>query len=165
MKCEKCHEKEATVFITQNINGEILEMNLCESCAAEQDQHLLDEEFSFKHFLTGFIDGRENGQVEQTFRCPNCGMSLMDFKRHSKVGCAQCYSEFSNHLLPVIRRLHGTAKHTGKHPARVGALVNTKKQLEDFESRLKVALMKEDYEEAARFRDKIRDLKDREDML
>jgi len=48
MKCEKCHNKEATVFIKQTINGESLEMNLCETCAAEQEQPLIDDTCSFQ---------------------------------------------------------------------------------------------------------------------
>lgn len=162
MKCEKCHVNEATVFMTQKINGESLEMNLCESCAAEQEGPMLDEAFSFQQFLSGFMDSPQ-AKVEAKV-CPHCGMSLKDFKQSSKVGCAQCYATFAQDMHPIVRRLHGTAKHNGKVPGRIGAGAMHQKRLEDYESRLKIALMKEDYESAAYFRDKIRDLKGRDDL-
>lgn len=164
MKCEKCHEREATVFITQNINGEVLEMNLCEICAGELEQPILDDSFPFQQFLTGFIGNVKAGESTDVVTCANCGMSLQEFKRHSKVGCAQCYMTFNADLMPIIKRLHGTVHHSGKVPGRISSLMKNKKTLDYYESQLKVALMKEDYEEAARFRDLIRELKRGDDL-
>lgn len=157
MKCEKCHMNEAIVFIKQTINGESLEMNLCESCAAEQEQPLSDDTFSFQQFLGGFMDSEQN--QTQTETCPTCGMSLQDFKRSSKLGCAECYRKFADDIRPIARRLHGTARHNGKVPGRIGQEVQHKKLLGQYESQLKIALMKEDYEGAALYRDKIKELK------
>ena len=159
MKCEKCHERDATVFISQNINGEVIEMNLCEVCASDIEQPFLDESLSFQQFLTGFIGNDRSGSTEEVTVCPSCGMSLNEFKRHSKVGCAQCYDTFTLELLPAVKRLPGTVHHNGKVPGRIGAEVKSKKTLELYESQLKVALMKEDDEEAARIRDLIREMK------
>ncbi len=159
MKCEKCHERDATVFITQNLNGEVMEMNLCEVCASEMDEPILDEGLSFQQFLTGLIRSGQKDTNEDVMLCPNCGMSLEEFKRHSKVGCAQCYPTFKEDLRPVVKRLHGSVHHTGKVPGRIGEVVKHKQTLENYERQLRVALMKEDYEEAAKYRDLIRDLK------
>lgn len=164
MKCEKCHEKEATVFISQNINGETTEMNLCETCAAEYDRPALDESISFQQFLSGFMESDKSNVSTGVDICPSCGMSLLDFRRNSKVGCAQCYKTYRDHLMPVVKRLHGTTKHTGKVPGKIDEEVKSQKTLEHYEGQLKVALMKEDYEQAAYFRDKIRSLK-RGDLL
>ncbi len=38
MICQKCHEREATVFISQTINQETTQTHLCAQCAAEQGQ-------------------------------------------------------------------------------------------------------------------------------
>ncbi len=35
MICESCHKVNATVFITQIVNGKKVEMHLCSSCARE----------------------------------------------------------------------------------------------------------------------------------
>lgn len=164
MKCEKCHINEATVFITQSMNGEVVEMNLCETCAEAYEQPMVDEALSFQQFLSGFVETNKNATDTSTLACPGCGMSLQDFKRHSKVGCVQCYSTFKDHLYPVVKRLHGTVHHTGKIPGRIGQEVQFKKKLEQYESQLKISLMKEDYEKAAIYRDKIRDIKRGDDL-
>lgn len=163
MKCENCHINEATVFMTQNINGQVVEMNLCETCA-EIYEPVIDEALSFQQFLSGFMETGESSKAISVVVCPGCGISLKDFKRHSKVGCAQCYTTFEEHLIPVAKRLHGSAHHTGKVPSRIGHDVQSKKQLERYESQLKISLMKEDYEKAAMYRDKIRDIKRGEDL-
>lgn len=159
MKCEKCHKNEATVFITQSRDGEVIEMNLCEKCAEAYEQPMMDEALSFQQFLSGFVETGKNTADTSTLVCSSCGMSLQDFKRHSKVGCTECYGTFRDHLYPVVKRLHGTVHHTGKVPGRIGHEVQYKKQLDQYESQLKISLMKEDYEKAAIYRDKIRDLK------
>ena len=35
MQCESCHGKEATVHLTQVIDGEVKKVHLCEGCAKE----------------------------------------------------------------------------------------------------------------------------------
>ncbi len=164
MKCENCHINEATVFMTQNINGEVIEMNLCETCAEIHEQPVMDEALSFEQFLSGFMETGKGSPSTSVVACPGCGMSLKDFKGHSKVGCAQCYSTFEDYLYPVVKRIHGTVHHTGKVPGRIGHEVQSKKLLEQYESQLKISLMKEDYEKAAMYRDKIRDIKRGEDL-
>lgn len=164
MKCDKCHINEATVFITQTVNGETLEKNLCESCAEEENQQMFEDGLSFQQFLTGFIDGKSNNDKDEVVVCPGCGMTLMDFKRYSKVGCAQCYITFYSHLQPIIKKLHGTAQHTGKFPRRIGAKYQVQKKMTNLESQLKVALLSEDYEKAVLLRDEIRDLKKEENL-
>ena len=42
MICEKCKRREATVFLTQVINGEVINFALCESCAAPILNHMPD---------------------------------------------------------------------------------------------------------------------------
>lgn len=147
------------MFITQYINGDPIEMNLCDTCATEMEQPMLDEGLSFQQFLTGLMHSSKNNQQQDIHVCKTCGMSLQEFKRNSKVGCADCYKNFAEDLLPVVKRLHGTAKHNGKVPGRINAESKSQKALEHLEGQLKIALMQEDYEQAAILRDRIRDLK------
>ena len=37
MYCEECKNKLATVHFTQNIQGKISELHLCEDCAAKKE--------------------------------------------------------------------------------------------------------------------------------
>jgi len=105
------------------------------------------------------MDSGQDQNQTQARTCTSCGMSLEYFKRTSKLGCAQCYAAFADDIRPIARRLHGTSRHNGKVPGRIGQEVQHKKLLEQYEGQLKIALMKEDYESAALYRDKIKDLK------
>ena len=164
MKCEKCHINEATVFITQKINGETVEMNLCDTCAVALEQPIIEDGLSFEQFLTGLMVNNKSNQQHDVHVCNTCGMSLQEFKRNSKVGCADCYKNFGEELLPIVKRLHGTVEHNGKVPGRINAETQSQKNIELLEGQLKVALMQEAYEQAASLRDRIRDLKRGEDL-
>ena len=80
------------------------------------------------------------------------------------MGCGQCYSAFEDSLVPLIKRIHGSAGHFGKAPLKVSkpTKVTVKKKkvdrLEELKSRLQQAIKLEEFEEAARLRDKIREL-------
>lgn len=160
MKCEKCHNHEATVYITQYVNGEAMEMHLCENCAAETSHNIVEEGLSFQQFLSGLIENNKNiARQANAPTCPSCGMSLIEFKKHSKVGCADCYRAFGNDLKPIIKRLHGTTRHTGKQPGRISESLTIRHQLEAMQEQLNQALVEENYEEAARLRDAIKAFK------
>ncbi len=83
----------------------------------------------------------------------------MNFEKKGKFGCSACYLTFGNLLSPVIKRVHGSNVHTGKIPNRTGEQLLTKKQIRELESKLKQAVTKEEYEDAAKYRDAIRALK------
>lgn len=160
MKCEKCHTNEATVFLTQSHNGETLEMHLCDSCAKENENIFLDDGISFQQFLSGLLDNSKGTpQKSQGFTCKSCGMSIDDFKRNSLVGCAECYTSFEQYLKPIVKRLQSNMVHTGKRPTHVDESIKLKEKIIRLESELKLALMEENYEQAAVLRDKIRSLR------
>jgi protein-arginine kinase activator protein McsA len=61
-------------------------------------------------------------------------------------------------LRPLIARIHGHARHTGKVPVRAGKAVRFRKELESLREELRTMIEAEEYEKAALVRDKIRDL-------
>lgn len=165
MKCEKCHQNEATVFLTQTHNGETVEVHLCDACAKENEQAIFDDGISFQQFLSGLLENNKSPQVKtHTFTCKSCGMSIADFKKNSLVGCADCYRTFLPYLRPIIKRLQSNVIHTGKRPCRQDESLKYKQRIEQFESELKIALMQENYEQAAILRDQIRDFRKEETL-
>jgi len=74
------------------------------------------------------------------------------------LGCSECYSQFLPMLRPLIARIHGHARHTGKVPARAGKAVRFRKELASLREELRTMIEAEEYEKAALVRDKIRDL-------
>ncbi|NDL67308.1 UvrB/UvrC motif-containing protein [Anaerotalea alkaliphila] len=168
MMCEICHKEPATVFLTQIVNGQKIELHLCEKCAKEQQGALFNNNPSFQKFLSGLLDTAAAQSTThlhtEEMSCPQCGMTLEEFKKTSKVGCAKCYEVFSEEFSPILKRLHGNVVHGGKRPEKLDAELRLLNRIGELESELKIALMQEAYEEAAKLRDQIKELKKGADL-
>ena len=91
--------------------------------------------------------------------CPRCGTSIEDILNSTKLGCPYCYDHYSNELRAVLSHSHdGAVKHVGKIPKNWKPL---EESLEQLEVKMQKAIDKEDYEEAARLRDKIKGIKEK----
>ncbi|MCT4598923.1 MAG: UvrB/UvrC motif-containing protein [Vallitalea sp.] len=166
MVCERCHKEHATVYLNKIIDGKKQEIHLCGKCAMEVKGLYLEENISFQSFLTGLL-GINNKKVssgniynkDDILKCEKCNMTYSEFQKTGKFGCSNCYDAFSKLLSPVIRRVHGSNIHTGKIPNRSGEKIKIEKQIEELQNKLQKAVANEEYEEAAKFRDAIRELK------
>jgi protein arginine kinase activator len=84
--------------------------------------------------------------------CPDCGIKFMEFRAGGRLGCPQDYWVFSKGLLSLLQRYHGTTRHVGKTARRrEGAMERLR-----LRTRLREAIAREEYEEAARLRDLLR---------
>lgn len=168
MECQECHERQATLHFTQVINGNKMEIHVCEVCAKEKGYMTYPEEgYALQNLLSGLFNfdtvamENQKGTSNQTkeLQCPQCEMTFSEFKRVGKFGCAECYNTFSERLDPIFRRVHsGNTKHHGKIPARKGGDLHTKKQVESYKAELQQLIEDEAFEEAATVRDKIKEL-------
>ncbi|MFA5881294.1 MAG: UvrB/UvrC motif-containing protein, partial [Eubacteriales bacterium] len=77
------------------------------------------------------------------------------------LGCPTCYDVFENKLDPVLRRIHGNPRHTGKIPKRTGGTIELRREIEELKRELQAAITSEEYEKAAEVRDKIRGLENK----
>ena len=69
-----------------------------------------------------------------------------------------CYETFENELRPTLRSIHGTQTHTGRAPHGISGKNEKKRKLESLRTSLENAIAHEEFEEAARLRDEIREL-------
>lgn len=169
MSCEECHDNLATLHFTQIINGEKMEVNVCEECAKNKGyMSYPGEGYSLHDLLTGLfsldanqLKVKENDPFKQQkeIQCPKCKLTFNDFQRIGKFGCAQCYSAFSTRLDSIFRRVHsGNTKHIGKIPKRKGGSLHIKKEIEQYRKQLQVHIEREEFEKAAEIRDIIKKL-------
>jgi protein arginine kinase activator len=170
MECQECQKRPATVHFTQVINGNKTESHLCEQCAKENGYMEYDQQnFSFHHLLSGLfnfdsghtLSGNQSSNYngKDTLTCDVCGLSYQEFKHLGKFGCGNCYKTFNDHLNPIFRRVHsGNTKHDGKIPKRAGGNLHLKKNIDQYRENLQKLIEKEEFEEAAKIRDQIRDL-------
>lgn len=165
MQCDICGKVEATVHLTEIVDNKISKLHLCEECARRKGAEM-EEHFGLTDLLAGLADfgTKASPQKEKALKCPKCSMTYEDFKKAGRLGCSECYTSFEESLVPLIKRIHGSAEHIGKSPARVFEKAQPKKaagkvdKREELKSRLQRAIKMEEFEEAARLRDKIREL-------
>lgn len=173
MKCENCGRNQANVKYTQIINGEKKQMFLCEECSQKLGigNMQINMPIDFSSFLGDFFDEMEGATFIPTLSSPNelkcreCGLSFDEFMHTGKFGCSNCYEEFETRIDPIIKNIQGSNRHIG----RIGKItkedeginkevIQENNELDDLKEKLKLAIQEERYEDAAKFRDEIKEI-------
>ena len=160
MQCQICKKNEATIHLTEITGGVRTEMHICEHCAMEQGI-AVKSHMPINELLSGLLasapaDEELFGLSDEKASCEYCGFTLEQFRKEAVLGCPHDYEIFEKSLLPLIAKAHnGRTTHCGKVPS--GAPKDAKKQAEllNLRQRLEAAVQAEDYELAAKLRDKI----------
>ena len=158
MLCDICGKNPATVHLTEIIDGNITEIHLCESCAKKKSGDF-QKTFSVSDFLSGLagIDSLSPA-VSSKAVCSNCGLTYKEFTEKGKFGCFQCYSDFKDKILPLLRKIHGSITYKGKLPKMKKKFdIPVSDKLDLLRKQLERAIKIEEYEEAARIRDQIKE--------
>jgi protein arginine kinase activator len=159
MKCQKC-TKAATLHITEVVGeDQFEELHLCEECA---NKYLYEpqQKGAPKGGESGTADEGEEGSALNQRACPICGIKFVEFRNTGRLGCPHDYQEFRDELVPLLENIHGETRHCGKTPRRLPQNKQTQSELIQLRKQLQQAVTKEAYEEAARLRDKIRQLEE-----
>ncbi len=120
------------------------------------DDDPLEAPASLASFLNHFASPAPDDEPVEP--CPECGFQLVEFRRQHRLGCPQCYRHFRREILPVLSSYHRHASHLGKIPARAGTTVSRQGEMTRLRVALEKAIRQENYEEAARLRDTMRNL-------
>lgn len=156
LKCDLC-PKPATVHLTQIVNNKVHKVDLCEECA--QAKGVTDPSgFSLADLLLKASLNPEPA-VATGVRCEQCGFTQADFKKHGRFGCAHCYDTFRAVVEPMLDGMHKGPTHVGKVPQKALARKSLYDRLTKLELDLSDAIKTERYEEAARCRDEINQVK------
>lgn len=159
MLCQNCQQNTANVHLTQIKNNIKMDIYLCDKCAKEMSNTEFITPFGFNDLINGLFGTQlKKQETSPVLKCSKCGMDYNDFLKISRLGCSHCYETFKIKLDPVISRLHGNVEHHGKVPARVSSNIDVTKEVEKLKKQLAVAIEKEEYENAAKLRDRIRGL-------
>lgn len=156
MKCQHCKEKEANTHFRSNVNGDIKEMYLCDTCA--KDLGVMDE---FKFDRASLFDDLFKSSLVGVDRCPYCGTTLDDIIQDGVVGCAYCYDKFYDRINRILEKQKVKPKHIGKlvlldqpQPENV----SKEATLENLSAQLRLAIKTQNYELAATIRDEMNKL-------
>ena len=160
MKCDRC-AKPATFHITDIEKGKPREFHFCDDHAK---QHLTpaDEPAEAPTAMGALAKNlvakgasREPSPADKQ-SCPNCNITFLEFKTSGRLGCPFDYEVFRDDLMPLLENIHDETRHSGKVPKRAPRNSQHQTTLIQLRNELKRAVAAEDYETAARVRDKIR---------
>ncbi len=163
MKCQKC-AKPATFHITDIERGKPREYHFCDEHAR---QHLTPAEepsepasamgeLAKKLAVSSGVTREPSPADKQV--CPNCNITFLEFRNSGRLGCPYDYEVFRDELMPLLENIHDETRHSGKVPRRAPRNSQQQTTLIQLRNDLKRAVAAEDYESAARVRDKIRSI-------
>ena len=165
MLCENCHQKEATVHLTQIVDGKVEKYHLCEGCAEEKgiDVHGQPMDLggvlaNLKEQLAHLKENAEEPGLARPAVCPSCGMTRTEILKKGRLGCDRCYEFFAAEMLPVVVSLQHGDQHLGKVPRHASARMKNSVEQARLRRELDKAVAGENYELAARLRDQIKAL-------
>ncbi len=166
MLCNICNKNQATVHLTEIVDNQMTELHLCDDCAKKKSIQM-EQQFGLSDLLAGLVDYSKqlagSEKIAPGTQCPFCGLTYEDFRKIGRLGCSECYTAFGRYLGPLLKRIHGASQHVGKAPLSVlqegpklfsgprGASVA------ELKAKLQEAVEREEFEEAARLRDAIKE--------
>ena len=163
MLCQNCEKRVAKVHFTKIVNNKKIEAFLCEQCAKEKGQVSFTfsiNPFNIGEFFSGLLGYQDSTpftpSISQDTVCERCGMSFDQFQKTGKFGCSNCYEVFEDKLRPLMNRLHGHVQHNGKVPDKVAKSIEVSREVDKMREQLAKAIQNEEYEKAAKLRDKIK---------
>jgi protein arginine kinase activator len=163
MVCDVCKTNQATVFLTQIVDGKMQKVNLCDSCSKEKG--VTDPTgFALADLLLGLGAAQDIEKGGPLQKCPACGFSQADFKKTGRLGCPLCYDTFSEGLNSLLKAMHKGTLHTGKMPARMQENLRQDAEMQALQKELEKAVLEENYESAADLRDQIKHLENKSEI-
>ena len=162
MKCDHC-DNQATVHLIEIQDGKKVEKHLCENHAVEEGVAVKVQNAPINELLEKFVlkhsqEGEDPGRPVTT-RCEGCGISYEEFRKSGLLGCSQCYGAFDRMLMPLLERAQeGATRHLGKVPTHAGINELRQQRLRQLRRELEEAVAAEQYERAAKIRDRVNEV-------
>ena len=160
MKCQRC-PKQATLHITEVLpDDKFDELHLCEDCAKKYLYEPAQKAAGGKKAAKAAAVEPDPLDEPGGKQCDSCGIKFVEFRNAGRLGCPHDYDAFREELLPLLESIHSDVKHQGKQPKRLPKARSAEAELVKLRKQLAKAVTEEAYEEAARVRDRIRQLEE-----
>lgn len=170
MICQICQKNPATVHVTELVHSadesgaasyQSLDKHICPGCAQELDlphMHVVSKNTVDIWKLLQQSTKRKRRDASLT--CPDCGMTLSEFRSKGRLGCPKDYEVFGEHLDALLRRMHNASAHVGRIPGVDQVKLERIQRISSLRQKLEEAIREEAYEHAARLRDELKGLQD-----
>jgi protein arginine kinase activator len=85
-------------------------------------------------------------------------MKASDFRKQGKLGCAECFQAFEKDVKAIVSQMAARPHHAGRLPRSFAEQAGAGAAGDTLREELREAVEREDYEEAARLRDRLREM-------
>lgn len=164
MLCSHCNKREANFHYKQVNNGSYTELHLCSECARELGYLNTGDQgtgFGLEDMLNEFLGLTKQSHIPKGISCDFCGTTLSEFKKTGFAGCDRCYDVFSTDVENVLSKIQPSTTHTGKIAGPKGEEIQIANEIKTLKEKLRLAIMDERYEDAAKLRDEVRSLEEK----
>src|SRR5688572_21515270 len=165
MICELCQKNPATVHVTEISKpapdkSSVQQKHMCEACAQALELPAAPVVVAKTppDIWKLLRQSAQKARAEGSLVCPECGMSLAEFRSKGRFGCAKDYEVFRAHIEPLLLRVHNAQSHRGRMPSADEGSRQRLQHISELRTRLEAAVREEAYESAARLRDEIQEL-------
>lgn len=169
--CQNCKKNPVNVKITEVVDGQKQQVFLCDECASKKGVAITAP---LQSKIEPLVKKEESKPVkwlekvtslakkEDRLICEDCGMTFELFQNTGLLGCPNDYYVFEQQLIQIMDKIHGAHTHRGKVPSSIAPDLAIDRQLMKLREQLQKAIEKEEYEKAAKLRDKIKELEGEE---
>ena len=160
MLCSNCKNNRANFHYKYNDGSGMVEIHLCEDCAKKLGYIAADSITNdFADMLSNFFTfPAVKSNVISLKQCKSCGETYDEFKKTGKLGCPDCYENFSDTLDSVLGNIQTSLSHKGKIPGDKGEEIAKTRKIKSLKEELQKCILEEKYEKAAQIRDVIKNL-------
>jgi len=154
--CSSCQEP-CSLHVTQVANGKAVKIGLCAACPMAQAVAAGSGYDLVAALAPGKAEKPALLPPASQVSCPDCGFTAEAFKERGRLGCPRCYEVFGPRLEGIFGQIQRGSQHVGKAPRRFRSSV-APKLLAELREKLQRHIAREEYEDAATLRDRIREL-------
>ncbi len=156
MVCQHCHQKQATVYYSQNVNGKVTEENLCAECAKKRNVGMMSA-FDFSDLFTeSFVSRRIQNRIRDRWQTLD-NMIFKTFPNFELSGRDKDYARETTE--PIILQVPAEEEFSAKDVLTGKKEEQENSELKTLKEQLKIAIRMEEYEKAAEIRDRIKEKK------
>lgn len=157
MLCDVCKSNPAKFMMKTYKDGDVSETNICEKCAlVSPGKSILEDNEALFTMISNVLPktaSQKAGDIEKI--CDSCGLTRKELMQKGKIGCSVCVDVFREELIGILQNVQGRHSFSGRIPK--GLETGITESLEELQGKLYLAVEEERYEDAAVYRDRIRE--------
>ncbi len=167
MTCQICKQNPATIQVYElheepgeapgPMGTRMEKQSLCDECAKRLDLPYVPVK-TMALDLWSLLQAAKPRREADTEACPDCGMTLADFRSRGRLGCPNDYELFAPHVAPLLERIHNAVEHRGRRPGGAEPGPDPEAEVQALRVELEDAIQAEQYERAAELRDRLASL-------